>query len=226
MSEFKCQRPLRAYYPRLRSGLVLAAVLTLALAFGVGIEVALVPTPSMQATILVGDHLLVDKLLYGPVLPLINVRLPAVKQVRRGDIVSVRVPGHWFALVKRVVALGNDRIELRDGAVYVNSTRLREPFAEATQNSTRRGSVPPLIVPVGMLFLLGDNRGDSEDSRDFGAVPASDVIGEPVLICWSFAVPRSEWLDDAGHVRLQAYGSVLRNLLTKTRWQRMGRILR
>ncbi len=183
------------------------------------------PTPSMEGTILVGDHILVDKLLYGPNLPGTDLRLPALRDVRRGDIVSVRDPLQLdVVLVKRVVAVAGDQIEIRNGVVFVNSAVQPEPYARYSAPARQR-SLSLLTVPSGHLFVLGDNRDQSEDSRTFGPLPATNVIGEPVLICWSLANSWQQWLDDHGRVRWASYVSALRHLRAMTRWSRTGKLL-
>ncbi len=198
----------------------MAAIAVLAF-FSIGVEIAIVPTPSMEPTIMVGDHLLINKALYGPRIPFTHMRLPALRRVRRGEIVSVQVPEHTrYVLVKRVVAVSGDEVEMRNGTVYVNHFPLTEHYAKDDHPE----SFTPMIVPAGAVFLLGDNRSDSEDSRVFGPVPAANVIGEPILICWSLAIPWSEWLDREGSLRLQAYSEFLRDF-AKLRWNRTGRFL-
>lgn len=164
---------------------VLAAFLRFAL------QVVVVPTPSMEGTVLVGDHLLIDRLAYGPEIPFTHFRLPCLKSVRRGDVVSFHPPGHSNEVyLKRVAAVGGDRVQWRNGALYVNGDREAEPNTAPTyaENS------PDFLVPSGQIYLLGDNRNHSEDSRSWGTVPDRNVIGEPMLVLWSFASPTRQWL--------------------------------
>ncbi len=142
---------------------------------------------------LVGDHLLVDQLAYGPKLPFTSLHLPRLRTVRRGDVVSFHPPGKIDEVyLKRVVAVGGDQVQIIEGTVYVNSARVAEPYA---QRICADCSSAPLriVVPKGQIFVLGDNRDRSEDSRAWGTVPEENVIGEPVLVLWSFAIPTEKW---------------------------------
>ena len=152
----------------------------------VAFEIVVVPTASMEGTVLVGDHLLIDRFAYGPEVARGYLRLPRLKKVQRGDVVSFHPPGRANEVyLKRVVAVAGDRVEARAGELYVNGARshARFPVSEGK-----------LLVPAGQLYVLGDNRDHSEDSRNFGAVPEANVIGEPVMVLWSFANPTRQWL--------------------------------
>ena len=217
----------RAWAVLRRVGLLLAVVLTIRTFVG---EASVVPTGSMQSTILIGDHILLDKALYGPTVPLLGLRLPRIKTVRRGDIVAFRYPKDpEITFLKRVIALGGDLVEIHDDLVYRNGKPLDEPYAQHIKRDQRargyRESMRPVLVPEGQMFVMGDNRDDSEDSRYFGTVPLTSVVGEPMLIYWSYDAPSSKWLDDDPMHRLKFYGSMLPNLLSHTRWGRVGDLL-
>ena len=155
----------------------------------VAFEIVVVPTASMEGTVLVGDHLLIDRFAYGPEIAWGHLRLPRLKKVQRGDVVSFHPPGRGHEVyLKRVVAVGGDRVESRDGELYVNGERRVEKRTRFEMNA---GS---LVVPAEQLYVLGDNRDHSEDSRNFGTVPEESVIGEPVMVLWSFANPTRDWL--------------------------------
>ena len=206
-------------------GTVLLAVLLIRTFIG---EASVVPTGSMERTILVGDHIFLDKALYGPEIPFTGRRLPALRSVRRGDIVAFRYPKDpTLTFLKRVVALGGDRVEIRDGLLYLNGKPKAESYVEHTQKRAPgyRDNLRPLVVPPGHMFVLGDNRDDSQDSRYFGAVPLANVVGEPVFIYWSYNAPSAQWLDDAPAHRLGFYASILPHLLARTRWHRVGELL-
>jgi signal peptidase I len=182
-------------------------------------EVALVPTASMENTVLVGDHVLVMKLPYAPKLPLLDVRLPRWGRARRGDLVSFTHKRSGLTYLKRVVAIGGDTVEIREGKLIVNGA----PVAEQYVSSSRLWrTMPEQHIRPGELFVLGDNRDNSEDSRYWGTVPESAVVGEPAMVLWSFRAPTSEWLDNAGHVRPAAYFDVATHLFTRTRWSRVA----
>lgn len=187
-------------------------------------EASVVPTASMERTILVGDHIFLGKLLHAPEVPLLGWRLPRLRQPRRGDIVAFRYPRDPnVTFLKRVIAVAGDRVEIRREVVYLNGRRLPEPYAQH-RRCGRKESLAALTVPAGHLFVLGDNRDDSEDSRYWGTLPVENVIGEPLLVYWSFDAPSSAWLD-RNH-RLRFYASVATHLVSQTRWGRTGTLLR
>ncbi len=213
-------------WPALRwVGTIVLAVLLIRTFIG---EASVVPTGSMERTILVGDHIFLNKALYGPEVPFTGWRLPALRSVRRGDIVAFRYPkAPQLTFLKRVIALGGDRVEIRNDVVYRNGQPLSEPYVEHTRTGKPRDreNMRPVVVPRGEMFVLGDNRDDSEDSRYFGAVPLDGVLGEPLFIYWSYNAPSAQWLDDALWHRLGFYASMLPHLLSRTRWSRVGEVL-
>jgi signal peptidase I len=134
-----------------------------------------IPSDSMAPTLVAGDHVLVDKRAYRDAAP------------RRGDLVVFRAPRTGEVLLKRVVAVGGDTVGIEDGVLVVDGRRPREPYADPEAiDSVYFG---PVRVRAGTVFVLGDNRADSEDSRDFGAVPARDVIGRVQARIW----PPARW---------------------------------
>jgi signal peptidase I len=208
-----------------RRMLVLTAIV-LGIRIFVG-EASVVPTASMEGTILVGDHLFMDKMLYGPEIPVVNWRLPILKTVRRGEIVVFRYPRNPAeTFLKRVAAVGGDQLEIRNGVLYVNSAPVQEPYAvhhAAVHNPLE--SWGPTVVPQGKLFVMGDNRDNSSDSRDWGFVPVQNVIGEPLFVYWSYDAPSSRWLDENLAHRMSFYASIAENFFSRTRWSRTGMLL-
>ena len=178
----------------------------------------------MEGTILVGDHLFLNKLPYGPEIPLLNVRLPRWKTISRGEIVVFRYPRDpEEAFLKRVIGVGGDQVEIRDGVVYRNSRRLDEPYVvHRSPGQSSHEQMPRLTVPPGSLFVMGDNRDNSSDSREWGFVPEQNVIGKPIFVYWSYDAPSARWLDPefAHQVRFDA--SIAGNFFSRTRWIRMG----
>ena len=204
--------------------IVLAAIFFLKIFVG---EASMVPTSSMEGTILVGDHLFMSKLLYGPEIPLLHWRLPMLKTIHRSEIVVFRYPKDPSqTFLKRVAAVGGDTIEIRDGTLYVNSQAVNEPYAvhrgprNAAHEEMRR-----ITVPWGELFVMGDNRDNSSDSRDWGCVPVKNVIGEPLFVYWSYDAPSSSWLDESFGHQVEFYGSIVGNFFSRTRWRRTGTFL-
>lgn len=192
-------------------------------------EASLVPTGSMEGTILVGDHLFWNKALYGPEIPFTHWRLPRLKQLRRGDIVAFHYPLDPAEIfLKRIVAIGGDRVEIHKDILYVNGSPVRESYVVHHLGLRLRFTPSEMLsrtVPAGTLFMLGDNRDFSSDSRDWGVVPEENVIGSPLLVFWSYDAPSKEWLDDQPAHRLRFLGSMCVHLFTRTRWSRTGTLL-
>lgn len=203
--------------------LLLLAFIALAVRIFIG-EASLVPTASMEGTILVGDHLFMNKFLYGPEIPLLGWRLPTLKTIHRGDIVVFRYPvDPRETFLKRVVAVPGDRLEIVEGQLFINDLPVREPYVRH-QGPFRRPHehVGPITIPPGKLFAMGDNRDNSSDSRDWGYVPVTNVIGEPLFVYWSYDAPSSRWLDENPGHRLAFYASIAGNFFSHTRWHRTG----
>jgi signal peptidase I len=220
-------------------------------------EATVIPTGSMENTILIGDHVFLNKLLYGPGLPYTSWRLPRLRRIHRGDIIAFRYPHNPSVMyVKRVIAVGGDVVRVVNKQVYLNGKRLNEPYVihEYPGIFPLRDNFPPpvseieslpeswgldpgwarempqyihhdgLHVPKGYLFVMGDNRDNSSDSRFWGFVPLQNVVGEPLFVYWSYNAPTSEWLNDSLEGRLRFDGSIMLNFLQKTRWSRIGKI--
>ena len=189
------------------------------------VEPSVVPTSSMEGTILVGDHLLLNKWMYGPRIPFTHWRLPVLKKPERGEIIVFRYPRDpRMRFVKRVVAVGGDKVEIRNGTVYVNDAPVHEPYAiHAGDVHSPVENMRARVMNPDQLFVLGDNRDNSEDSRFWGPVPLANVIAEPVMIFWSYDAPSTAWLSD-DH-RLSFYASIAGNLFSHTRWNRTAILL-
>jgi len=192
-------------------------------------EASLVPTASMEGTILVGDHLFWNKALYGPEIPFTHWRLPRLRRVHRGEIVAFHYPlDPEQIFLKRAVALGGDRVEIHNDVLYVNGAAVQENYV--MHHHTLRFRFAPSemaarTVPAGTLFMLGDNRDFSSDSRDWGVVPEENVIGSPFIVFWSYDAPSAEWLDEKPAHRLRFFASMCAHLFTRTRWGRTGTLL-
>jgi len=148
-------------------------VLTLALALGVvrpfGVEVFRVASGSMAPTLRAGDHVLADKLAY------------RIGDPRRGDLVVFRGPG-GEVMIKRAVGLPGDKVAVRDGVLHVNGRRVVEPYVNYGLNDSNYFG--PVVVPENHVFVMGDRRENSEDSREFGPVRRGDLIGRVLLRLW------------------------------------------
>jgi len=234
----------------------LLVVLVCVLAFRTFIaEATVIPTGSMEKTIMIGDHLFLDKLLYGPQLPYTPWRVPAFRTVRRLEIVAFHYPLNPSTMfVKRVIGIGGDVVRVVDKNVYVNGQELKEPYVQHLPGILPlRDNFPPAVsqietlpawlgldpgwaremanyigkdglhVPQGYLFVMGDNRDNSADSRFWGFVPESNVVGEPLFVFWSYDAPTKDWMDEGVKGRLQFDASILWNFIRKTRWSRTGK---
>lgn len=166
-----------------------------------------IPTGSMIPTLLVGDHILVNKFIYGVKVPFSDKRVVAWKTPAHGDIIVFRYPEDPKRdFIKRVIAVGGDVIESHDKAVYVNGRRVEEPYAKHSDESIKpmgtepRDNFGPILVPKGKLFMMGDNRDQSYDSRYWGFVDVKDIRGKAFIIYWSWNrerhLPRFDRLAD------------------------------
>ncbi len=151
-----------------------------------------IPSGSMIPTLLVGDHLLVNKFIYGVKLPFTDIRILAFKNPERGEIVVFKYPrDHSRDFIKRVIAKEGDIVEIKDKVVYVNSVPLKEPYIQHLDSKIRhkldsRDNIEPTTIPKGMLFVMGDNRDQSFDSRYWGFVDLKLIKGEALIIYWSW----------------------------------------
>jgi len=168
--------------------IILAALLALVLRTFF-IQAYKIPTGSMQPTLLVGDRVLVEKVGYGIPIPFTTWRLPAIRPPRRGDVVvfrSVEDPHRDF--IKRLVAMGGDSVEIRDFRIWVNGKPLTDPLIFREIRYYNRGLYgqpgKPIKVPPKHYFFLGDNSASSQDSRYWGFLPESHLVGRAFLIYW------------------------------------------
>ncbi len=206
-----------------------------------------IPSGSMENTLLVGDHLLVDRITLAPRapwMPLVHYREP-----KRGDIIVFLKPGEPdLFLVKRLVGIPGDHIHLRNGVVILNGVAQNEPKSKlgpedfyspyiddfpAVPTSEANGvtaewavDLPThiqgndMVVPDGMYFMMGDHRHNSLDSRFWGFVPRANIVGRPLFNYWSFKTPDSQM--DHTHLvdRVAWMGHVALHFFTDTRWAR------
>lgn len=208
-----------------------------------------IPSSSMEDTLLIGDHLMVDKVGYGPggawkwLLPYTDVG--------RDQIIVFRYPvdpGTYF--VKRIVGVPGDRIRLENKQVYRNGELLRQDFVVHKDGGFNnfRDSFPDfyagqglpewmdeykrhvqdgeIIVPEGSYFVMGDNRDMSSDSRYWGFVPRQNIVGKPLLLYWSFESTSDDYREGGAGSYLSRLAHVLINFPQKTRWDRMFNIIR
>ena len=157
-----------------------------------------IPSGSMLSTLLIGDHILVNKVILGtPVdIPFTNInlfRMPGIRKPQRGDIIVFKYPEDPKRdFIKRVIAIGGDVVESKDKNVFVNGEKLMEPYAQHVdtlikpRNMDKRDNFGPVTVPKGMVFVMGDNRDQSYDSRFWGFVDDKQIKGKAMIIYWSW----------------------------------------
>ena len=214
-----------------------AAALAYFLVSATLVQAFVIPTPSMEGSLKVGDHILVNRLAH----------------VQRGDLVAFRYPEDpRQTFVKRAIGLPGDRIRLRDRQVIRNGRRLVEPYlaSPSLSRDSYRDNFPAgeiqrtssraqdmlanyvidgdVRVPEGALFVLGDNRDNSLDSRYWGFVPEANIVGRPAMVYWSFDAPTAQWMDwnwrrEVAQVAASLFTG---SLFTKTRWDRTLHVLR
>lgn len=198
-----------------------------------------VPTPSMEPTILVGDRVLVDKFTirngYTGSLP-ITPRY----DVQRQDIIVCKSPLQPdIFLVKRVIGLPGDTFEIRDKTVYIGGNPLDEPYkqhsdsrvfpkeiADSLGRQLQRDNYAPIVIPEDSFIVMGDNRDDSLDSRYWGFLPRENMVGRPLFIFWSYEDPPDAHLKSSLPELVKLYGQRVIFFVTRTRWSRIGSLLR
>jgi signal peptidase I len=166
----------------------IVAIILAILIRGCLVQAFKIPSSSMEPTLLVGDHILVSKFIYGLRIPFTDARWPHFKVPKPGDVIVFIWPKDRSKdFIKRVVAVGGDTVEVREKQVFINDVPVENPHAHFFGNrmNVRRGTFGPVRVPKDHLFVMGDNRDFSQDSRSWGFVPVQDVKGEAFLIYYS-----------------------------------------
>ncbi len=220
--------------------LLLFATTTLVQAF-------VIPSASMEDTLLIGDHVLVDKLVFAPAGPVSKHILP-YREVRRGDIIVFRFPLNIKEdYVKRAIGVPGDHIRLVNKQLMLNGHLVNEPYEkhitsymdtyrdtfpqppsstlppaalDMLQNHVQNGEV---VVPPGFVFAMGDNRDDSLDSRYWGFVPRENIVGTPLIIYWSFEAPTQDLTNP--NIGIDHIVDVIAHFFTKTRWSRTFKLI-
>ena len=192
-------------------------------------QATMVPTESMTPTILVGDHFMLDKVAFPANYPEFLQDVLPERTIHRADIVAFWSPEvSDLRLVKRVIGLPGETLEIREGDIYINGDKLNEPYTVHTLQPLFRQlqNVPPLTIPDDSFFMMGDNRDNSRDSRYFGVVSHRALIGKPLFIYWSY---ESDPYPAGGRTIgewAEYYASVATHFVTRTRWMRTGTVLR
>ncbi len=211
------------------------------------VQAFVIPTGSMEDTLLVGDHLLVDKLAFAPYGPVTKHILP-YSDVQRGDIIVFRWPGDIRqTYVKRCMGVPGDRLKLVNKQVFLNGHALNEPYVVHKLNyiDSYRDNFPSepntavttpaitmletnvkngeVVVPPGNYFAMGDNRDLSSDSRYWGFVPRENIIGKPLIVYWSYDAPTEQLSSPS--IGLDHIKDLALHFFTKTRWERTLRLV-
>ena len=213
------------------------------------VQAFVIPTGSMEESLLIGDHVLVDKLAYAPPGAISRFLLP-YQEVERGDIVVFRYPIDLDQIfVKRIVGVPGDRLQIVDKRLWINGSPAVEPYAKFASDSidAYRDNFPSaaypahiyepalrmlrehvvageLRVPDGNYFAMGDNRDHSLDSRYWGFVPRDHIVGKPLLIWWSYDAPTERLLGPG--VSIEHLKDLAAHFVSKTRWERTFQLIR
>jgi signal peptidase I len=212
------------------------------------VQAFVIPTGSMEDTLLIGDHLLVDKLAFSPYGPVSHHILPYT-DVKRGDIIVFRYPVDIKqTFVKRAIGVPGDHIRLVDKNLILNGNKVNEPYVyhKTEYMDTYRDNFPgepnvhvaesamdmlmnhvqggEVVVPPGFIFAMGDNRDSSLDSRYWGFVPRENIIGKPLIIYWSYDAPTEALADPS--ISITHIVDLVMHFPTKTRWGRTFNLIR
>jgi signal peptidase I len=235
-------------FPEFLSG-ILAVVVSAIFIITFIVQAFEIPSGSMENTLLIGDHVFVDRLTPMKSSGIAGVVMP-YREIKRGEIIVFihpKDPGMY--VVKRVIGVPGDRIHLKDGVVYRNGQPLTEPYLlrqgtdqEYRENFPRGdpdGSYPEwpmqmrgylregeLVVPPDSYFGMGDHRDVSLDSRYWGFIPRENVVGRPLFIYWSFETPSDQYERRQAGERVSFFMHMIVHFFDKTRWGRMFHLVR
>ncbi len=228
MANFK-KSTIREYF----ESIVIAVILALFIRTFI-VQAFKIPTGSMEETLLIGDHLLVNKFLLAPSATPAERRLLPIRDVHRGDIVVFKHPEEPDRdLIKRVIGLPGETVEVREKKVSINGTPLVEPYThfltppiapselhEITSVDVRE-RYGPVTVPPNQYFVMGDNRDNSQDSRYWGFLPRDNIKGKALVIYWSYAAEREDYEETNAADKVRGLASTFAHFFTRTRWDRM-----
>jgi signal peptidase I len=251
----KTAPPVQSSREQPRNSIAEWAVTILLLLFGTTtlVQAFVIPTGSMEDTLVIGDHLLVDKLAYAPPGAISEYLLP-YEQPKHGDIIVFRYPVDISqTFVKRVIGVPGDRLKMVNRVIYRNGVALNEPyvyhkfaydasrdnfpgepspFAEGLQAQLQHEMLEhhvvngEIVVPPNSYFAMGDNRDNSLDSRYWGFVPRDYIIGKPLLIYWSYKASTEDLAGSSVDSLLTHFVDLGEHFFTRTRWDRTFRIIR
>lgn len=215
----------------------MAIALVLALCIKTSIvEAYKIPSGSMEDTLLVGDFLLANKFIYGSRVPIpfLDIHLPEVRDPEPGDVVIFKFPlDPSINYIKRCIAVGGQTVEIRNKQVYVDGVLVPLPNHGKYQTGTfqhpfgtqmgTRDNLPLITVPKDSLFVMGDNRDRSSDSRFWGFVPRENILGKAMLVHWSWMddreAPETSWKNPLSYIRSLGYN--LTHFHKRVRWNRL-----
>jgi signal peptidase I len=193
-------------------------------------QARVIPSGSMEKTLLIGDHLIMSRVGYDAGIPFTNIHVPLWRNPKRQQIIIFKPPFDPMQpdYVKRVIGLPGDTVDIHDGAVWINGQKLEENYTTGPSYPAPSSQGPPPTyevtkvpykVPDNCYFAMGDNRGNSYDSRFWGCVPRNDILGTPVIIYMSLDAPKDAWNGDIG-ARFKAYLNAIIHPGT-VRWRRL-----
>jgi signal peptidase I len=196
-----------------------------------------IPTGSMEENLLIGDHLLVDKFIFGPAPGWLERSVFPVRDPRRGDVVVFKYPEDPERdFIKRVIGLPGETIEVRQKQVYVDGRKLDEPYVHFLQTDVPEGQETtsldvrerygPVSVPPAQYFVMGDNRDNSQDSRYWGFLPKSYIKGKALMVYWSYESDGAEYRAEGVDSTVRNLFSVITHFFTRTRWERLFHFIR
>ena len=197
-----------------------------------------IPTGSMENNLLIGDHLLVNKFVFGPTAGAFERALLPERPVRRGDVIVFKYPqDRERDFIKRVIGLPGETLEVRNKKVYINGKPLDEPyvhfleppregsaFAEVT-SLDQRERFGPVPIPEGHYFMMGDNRDNSQDSRYWGLLSREDIKGRAVMIYWSYESETEDYQQTGIGAIVKDLFTVVTQFFSRTRWSRMFHLI-
>ncbi|MBW2601064.1 MAG: signal peptidase I [Deltaproteobacteria bacterium] len=191
-------QPRKSIFREYAEAILVAVVLALFIRTFV-VQAFKIPSGSMKPTLLVGDHILVNKFIYGVKLPFLDTTLIPIAEPKRGDIVVFKFPEDPKKdFIKRVIGVEGDVIEIRNKKVYLNNKPMKDPYGIHTDphiisgRARPRDNFGPITVPPDSLFVMGDNRDHSYDSRFWKFVDLAKVKGKAFIIYWSWDGPSSD----------------------------------
>jgi len=215
-SEMETKQRKKSTIREYTEAIVVAALLALFIRAFV-VQAFKIPSGSMKPTLLIGDHILVNKFAYGIRLPIWNTQLVHVSNPKRGDIIVFQYPVDPSKdFIKRVIGIPGDTVRIQNKKVFVNDQPLDEPYA--VHSDTRilpatistRDNMSPLAIPPDCLFVMGDNRDESHDSRFWKFVSFDDLRGKAFIIYWSWNKDgEMSWSPSMSYVRWNRIGKVL-----------------